>query len=331
VQESIGGGEKSRGWNYHPLEILVRPGFQDSDLARRIAMRLSEFQQVGFVRHGPAFQARPAEHTGIGAARADGIWGVVAANGKDCLYSHDGHFDLLQQRTLLSDLDLVVVEGEISGKGPTVVELSGGDEDFGAIPGRVVACVGARRPDRLPSGGVPWFRPFDEDGLIDLLLEDMATRCRQRPFWALVRGPLESDGGVRILSMLAHRCDRVFRSGDLPPGFEPAPLRWPLGEGLGEILSLQDLDPEASILRIDTGRLELESLLDRLLQERDPFRSATAIRAADTHLPDPGLSVWEPKSRMRILQGWAAGLTCPERVLAHSRIQLLDPLDSSIP
>jgi hypothetical protein len=70
-------------------------------------------------------------------------------------------------------------------------------------------------------------------------------------------------------------------------------------------------------------------LFDRLVALRDPFRTATVYRGSNTHLPTAFPGIWEPKSRIRILQALAAGLSCPERILVHSRIQLLDRGDSN--
>ena len=321
-------------WNYHPLEFNVRARSIDSDLARRIAVGLSQYHQVGFVRHGPSYLARPAEHTGIGAARLDGVWAVVSANGKDCLLSHDGHFDLPQQKTLLSDLDLVVVEGGMEGTAPLVVELESdgsGLDALSAYPGKILACVGSRRPDRVPAGGVPWFPPYDDDGIVDLCLDYAASVCRHRALWALVVGPTDSHSGRDVVRILSDRCERVLRFDAPPDGLEPIETGWPRLGILGGLLSVQELGPDAAILMVHTANSETPDLLEKLLELRDPLRSATAFRETDSHLPNPKLSIWEPKSRLRIFQALAAGISCPQRILTHSRIQLLDKVDSSLP
>lgn len=319
-------------WNYHPLEFNVRSRSIDSDLARRIAVGLSQYHQVGFVRHGPNYLARPSELTGIGAARTDGVWAVVGANGKDCLFSHEGHFDLSQQRTLLSDLDLVVVEGGLEGTAPLVVELETDGSGLDAVAGysgKILACVGSRRPDRVPAGGVPWFPPYDDDGIVDLCLDFASSSSRNRPLWAMVVGPTDSPSGRDVVRIASDRCERVFRFDAPSDGLESIETGWPRLGLLGGLLSVQEHGPDAAVLVVHTTNRETPELIEKLFELRDPLRCATAFRELDSHLPNPKLSIWEPRSRTRVFQALAAGISCPQRILTHSRIQLLDIVDSS--
>lgn len=334
-------GESRPGWNYHPVELLVRPRGLESTLARRLATNLSQFHQVALVRHGPSYLARPLEQSGIGAARVDGVWAVIGANGQDCLYSHEGHFDLLQQRTILVDVDLAVVEGVLDAQAPVVVELDpdGGGMDAlsPSVLANLVACVGPRRPQRVPSGGVPWFRPEDEDGLLDACLDHLDGVFRKRPLRGLLlaRGRADRPELAARARILSERCERCSVVGPADPSWTA--MGWEIVENvhpaqgvLGAILSSQERDQDAAFLVLDESpESEQTELVDRLVELRDPFGTATVFRETDTHLPSAFPGIWEAKSRIRIYQAGAAGLSCPQRILTHSRIHLLDRTDSN--
>lgn len=334
-------GERLPGWNYHPVELLVRPWGLESTLARRLATNLSQFHQVALVRHGPSYLARPLEQSGIGAARVDGVWAVIGANGQDCLYSHEGHFDLLQQRTLLVDVDLAVVEGILDAQAPAIVELDPDGGGMEALPPSIlknlVACVGPRRPRRIPSGGTPWFRPEDEDGLLDLCLDHLEGAFRKRPLWGLLLAEARADRPelAARARILAQHCERCFISGPADPswtamGWEAVENAYPANGALGTILSCQERKQDAALFILDESSDSAQTaLIERLVESRDPFRTATVYREADTHLPSAFPGIWEAKSKIRILQASAAGLSCPQRILTHSRIQLLDRTDSN--
>jgi len=323
------------GWSYHPTEIIVHARHEGTTLATRLAADLSRSHRIGLVRHGSAFQVRPAsEPLGLGAARAEGVWAVLGANGKDSTCSHEGHFDLPSQRTLLSDVDAVVVEGSLEGNAPVVFELDADGNGLELLSARacehLIACVGPNRPRFVPPGGVPWFAPNDE-GLLDLCLDHLARAGRRRPLWGLLVGPSDpSDPRVAArAAQLAEHCQRRFvQDADprwIPLGWEPLNNAYPALARLGAVLSCQDQSPDAALCVLDgSSESDRQGIVEHLLEYRDPLRSATVYREPDTHLPSPFPGIWEPKSRIRILQAWAAGVTCPERILTHSRVQLLD-------
>jgi hypothetical protein len=329
------------GWSYHRTEIAVHPRADDSTLAGWLAAGLSRFHLVGLVRHGPSYQVRPPPlPLGLGTARAEGVWAVLGANGKDSTYSHEGHFDLSSQRTLLSDVDVVVVEGSPEGNAPIVFELDpdgNGLETLSAQAlGHLIACVGPNRPRFVPPGGIPWFAPHD-DGLLEPCLDHLAQVGNRRPLWGLLVGPSDLSNprvAARAAGLTEH-CQRRFVQ-DADPrwislGWEPLINAYPALGRLGAVLSCQDADPEAALCVLDDSEdSDRRDVVEHLLEHRDPLRSATVHRELDTHLPSPFPGIWEPKSRIRILQAWAAGLTCPERILTHSRIQLLDRRGSGI-
>jgi hypothetical protein len=321
--DQAGANSAARGWHYHPLEIVVHSADPESSLARNVVQILSVTREVGSVRHGADVDVgRPTSSHSIDV------------NGQRSQYAREGHLDLPLQRVLLAEADLVVVEGSLDSIGPRVIELPPPDGSVQNLSGLALGadCVlfGERRPvEDVPPGGVAWFEPSELSDLVEHLLEMLERKLRSRPLWGLVlAGQAAAPDTQAWLNLLSNSCERVFVAG---PGegdaFETAPDNHPALSDLGRILSCLETHPESAFL-VGGGAFTPASdvAVQVLLNGRDPFRLATAIREPDTHLPGRLPTLWEPKARSRILTALAADLRCSQRILTQSRIQLLDPI-----
>ncbi len=331
---AFGAADAASPWLYHPLEILVRPAGPVSDLAERIATGLSADFRVALVRHGGAVVAEASPSTRL-PLESSTLAAGLAVNGRQSLLHARGHLDLPTQRLLLSDADFVVVEARVESDGPTIVELepdgSGLQEALASGVEHPLAAVGPHRPlGKLPPGGIPWFAPDDPSPLLEHLRDHFETSLRARPVWGLLLGGGPSDPASvgEVVAALSGCCQRVFADPSATAHGAPAePLlnaHGGLGE-LGQILTALEVHPSASILAVRPGTARLARRIHALVERRDPFRAATAFREPDTHLPSLEAVLWEPKARARLYLGLAAGIRCPQRLLTHSHILLLDP------
>lgn len=318
---------------YHPLSVVVRSARTNSDLSSKLARALSGFHQVGLVRHGPdAVGDRGSE----AISEVLGCWGAVEVDGRQSFFRREGHFDLPALRLLLLDADLVVVDGAVDDGSMVVVETDaqglGLESISPASRAALVACVGSR-PAQVPPGGVACFSDADVDGLVDHLRDQIDLRLQARPFWGLLEtehGPDHREsaqladflrGCTTGLLVRGTQADRWGRFGAI--GLDAT--GHPAWGKLGALLSLWDFDPAGAFFRLEAASAGGD--LQRLLRERDPFQCATAFREDQTHLPKVDAVIWEPKSRSKILQSVAAGLSCPQRALVHARTKLLDRSD----
>jgi molybdenum cofactor guanylyltransferase len=77
------------------------------------------------------------------------------------------------------------------------------------------------------------------------------------------------------------------------------------------------------VLACDLPLLD-ETTLERLVQARDPQRTATAYRSSHDGLPEPLCAIWEPRSAAPLTAYVAAGSQCPRKFLLAADTALID-------
>jgi molybdopterin-guanine dinucleotide biosynthesis protein A len=99
---------------------------------------------------------------------------------------------------------------------------------------------------------------------------------------------------------------------------------------VGGILSALQSDPDSAWL---TVACDLPYLSDKtiryLVNNRNPYKTATAFRDVNGALPEPLITIWEPRSYTVLLQFLAQGYSCPRKVLINADIHLLHAPDAS--
>ncbi|WP_228435829.1 NTP transferase domain-containing protein [Chryseobacterium pennipullorum] len=78
------------------------------------------------------------------------------------------------------------------------------------------------------------------------------------------------------------------------------------------------------VVACDLPLLDQRSL-EYLVQSRDPEKAATTYESPFDGLPEPLITIWEPRSYPLLLQYWGIGNTCPRKVLIHSDTLILKP------
>jgi molybdopterin-guanine dinucleotide biosynthesis protein A len=106
-------------------------------------------------------------------------------------------------------------------------------------------------------------------------------------------------------------------------------------DGLGPIAGIaaaQAQQPDAAwlVLACDLPHLEPQ-VIQFLIDQRDPARSATAFRSSQggrhDGLPEPLCAIYEPRSAAALLAYLATGRTCPRKFLIQSDTRLLEQPD----
>lgn len=68
-----------------------------------------------------------------------------------------------------------------------------------------------------------------------------------------------------------------------------------------------------------------DGVIKELLSRRSVKHAATAFLNQETGFAEPLITIWEPKSYMRMVQFEAIGYTCPRKVLINSNTLLIEP------
>jgi molybdopterin-guanine dinucleotide biosynthesis protein A len=136
----------------------------------------------------------------------------------------------------------------------------------------------------------------------------------------------------RAFELLAACCEHAFVS--VRPDQAGDPLRAALpqivdgeaGSGpIAGIAAAQAAHPQAAwlVVACDLPFVDAATLSELLLR-RDPLRLATAYRSAHDGLPEPLCALWEPASRVPVLEFIAAGRHCPRKFLIQYGAALID-------
>ncbi|MBE4949837.1 NTP transferase domain-containing protein [Chryseobacterium culicis] len=78
------------------------------------------------------------------------------------------------------------------------------------------------------------------------------------------------------------------------------------------------------VVACDLPLLDKNSL-EFLIQSRDPEKTATTYESPFDGLPEPLITIWEPKSYPLLLNFLGTGNTCPRKVLLNSDTLILKP------
>ena len=92
----------------------------------------------------------------------------------------------------------------------------------------------------------------------------------------------------------------------------------------GAIISAMIEDPDAAWLAIACDLPHLNSsILQRLVNERNSSKVATAFQSANKKFPEPLITIYEPRAFPRFLKFLSLGYACPRKVLINSDIKTI--------
>lgn len=338
---------------FHPFEIAIC-GFSGSGkttLVERLIGALAPDWRVGYAKHsGHDFQMdQPGKDTA--RATAAGAARVFITNDRATAMMTGRAVDFVQRRTAFDDCDCVIVEGWKRSPLPRVMLVDAAGEILREAPALdaapVLAWVGpaALRPDGIPESDL-YLQRDDLPGLV--------ARVRSYLQFAAVRVPLRGlvlAGGCstrmqRDKASLAYRgrtqlevtfdlvagcCAHTVvsaRAGQwagTPFAALPQLTDTFLECGpTGGILTAMRAHPESAwlVVACDLPYLGPETL-QALVQQRDPFKVATAYLSTHDGLPEPLCAIYEPRARSRLFQFLAVDHACPRKMLINSHVRLL--------
>lgn len=133
---------------------------------------------------------------------------------------------------------------------------------------------------------------------------------------------LESLESLGIASWLSCREDQLD---SIPPGIRTIADSFTGLGPYGAILSAFRSDPNAAwlVLAADLPLMDKEGIRE-LLNARNPGMVATAFRSPVFGFPEPLVSLWEPRAYFRLLYFLSLGYSCPRKVLINTPTEIIE-------
>lgn len=343
---------------FHPFEIALC-GLSGSGKTTLVEKLIRHFRADGFevaaLKHGCHrfdIDREGKDSDRFGKAGATPV--LIADREKEALISSGtGRLDIAGS-TLAADL--LFIEGLKELPVPKLLLIDARRKilpslESGAIP-EVLALVHDGSNDGLERFDLPLFHRDDVPSVSAFIAEFFRTQANNTLLNGLVlAGGQSSRMGRdkaqlryheasqldRTAALLGGVCDEVFiscRSDQFDryseaglPGIADNYLD--LGP-LGGLLSAQRHAPGAAwlVAACDLPFID-EPVITALQAGRNPFRFATAFIADSWGRPEPLLSIYEPKSRRRLLERHASGNDSLRSFLMNSRVQFIEPNDAS--
>lgn len=258
--------------------------------------------------------------------------------------------DRFSRRALFNDCDLVLVNGNHFMAQHQVIllhpekSLEKKLDKLTDVKLAIAASADTPVPEYLQAilEGVPRITLDDTDGLADFFKETLSGSIPPLNGLVLAGGQslrMGSDKGllqyhakpqrIHVFELLQPLCQDVFVSCNAA---QAGGLHLPeiedrfLGIGpVAGILSAFQSAPGAAWLTVATDLPHLSSAtLEYLIAHRNPSKLATAFVGADG-LPEPLITIWEPRAYPVLLQALGMGITCPRKMLMSCDIERLLP------
>jgi len=99
----------------------------------------------------------------------------------------------------------------------------------------------------------------------------------------------------------------------------------------GGICSAFQKDPNSAwiVLATDLPFVN-KDLIKKLIERRNPSKSATTVKGKSKQFPEPLITIYEPKAYPILLQYLAQGYSCPRKMLINSEVEIIEVEDSLI-
>lgn len=337
---------------FNPFEISFcgHSNAGKTTLITSIIRKLSASYSIGYVKHDAHAFQMDREGKDTDRAWKSGASTIFIVDGSHSAEIASGPVDIIRQKTLLLNCDLVLVEGfkkslidkiVVIDQNKKILEMyqSGVLENVVAFVGQEEAIAG------LPAH-VPYFHRDSIDSIAEFVLSRFKDKIGRTPLYGLVLAggrSLRMQEDKSLISyhgrpqaevcyhLLSETCGNVFLSARAN--------QWNEGQfsclqqlhdrfldigPLGGILTAMISHPQAAwmVVACDLPCLD-QATLQTLLKGRNPFRMATAFQSAEDAFPEPLCAIYEPKSYSRLLQGFGVGVQCPRKMLINSSIRML--------
>ncbi len=349
--------KKSRlAYEFHPLELAIigYSGAGKTTLIQSLVKRLSSSWNIAYLKHDAHRFEMDQEGKDTFLVKKAGAIAIAISDASHHARIVDGKLSLFDQKTDFLDADALLIEGYkqlpvpklclISEKAKVWEELS---ED---LKETIQAFIG---PEPKAPAGLPFERPYfcrdDIAGIANWIENFWSQKLQSRPIKGLVlAGGMSQRMGRDKAKLNYHGREQALwayeqleiagveaflsvrdaeQKASIDARYQTIKDRFYGFGPLSGILSAMEEDKQAAwlIVACDLPLFD-QAALTQLLSQRNAKRMATAFVSSHDGLPEPLAAIYEPKSRAKLYQAIALGISCPRKVLIHSNTELLTPL-----
>lgn len=350
--------KKKETYLFNPFEIFFS-GFSGSGkttLIEKLIKNLSEKYLIGYVKHD-------AHKFNIDHEEKD-TYRMYNSGANKVLINDPEHFAIVErgkenakssldfalQKKYLLNSDFVFVEGYKYNPYPKIVIIDEKNQilkDFedGKVT-NVVAFIGTELISE--KFNIPYFNRNDIERISNFILSYFDEKKLQIPLYGLVlaggkssrmktnKADLIYHGKSQLehsCDLLSKFCDKVFISSreeqNYISEYEKIHDNFLNIGPMGGILSALTNYPNSAffILACDMPYIT-EKSIKNLIKERNDFKFATSYINLENNFPEPLCTIYEPKSKIRLLDFLSIDYTCPRKVLINSEVKLVKPEDN---
>jgi molybdopterin-guanine dinucleotide biosynthesis protein A len=138
-----------------------------------------------------------------------------------------------------------------------------------------------------------------------------------------------------VADMLQAFCDEVYiscraeQASEIDSNYNALPDMVDAKGPSAGILTALNTKPDAAwlVVACDLPLLD-KATLQYLIDNRDTGKVATTYKSPHDGLPEPLITIWEPKSKEVLLSFKDAGHSCPRKALINSDTHIIEPLNT---
>ncbi len=324
-------------------------------LADEIIKKLSPLYKCAYA--GSDLQAPPAENM-VSSRLAAGAITEYKARQNHYSLSHNKPFGRYEFRQMFSDADMVIVNGDLPEAKAQIIVIDPATEQMlrerlsllTNVHLILLASPQAEIFDFIKKTIPAWhhlpiYRMEETGRIADFFIAQLKQVRPVLKGLVLAGGKslrMGSDKGLiawhgkeqryYVADLLRNFCDEVFiscrtdQANEIDDGY-PTIVDSFTGLGpYGAILSAFREQPDAAwfVVACDLPLLDAGSL-QFLVEKRDQSKMATTFESPRDGVPEPLITIWEPKSYPILLSLLSQGYTCPKKALQSNDICMLKP------
>jgi len=342
---------------FHPFELAFSgwSGSGKTTLVTALIRILSERLSVGYYKHGCHRFDIDRKGKDSELATSAGAHTVMISDPEKTALIAGPKEETLERQAFL-DCDILLVEGLKELPLPKIIMVDAGQTILDYVADgsltNIVAFVFPDSPGSSPIPGIPVFNRNDAPAIADFIVGHLIQRAAEKvPLSAIVAaGGRSSRMGTDKALLRYHDSNQLVHTAELLKPFcsevliscrndqakQYAEFGIPILTDsyldigpLGGLLSAQKHNPDSAWIMLACDLPFLDGVtVQQLIDERNPFRFATALCSPESGRPEPMAACYEPKSRTRLLLRHAAAINSPASFLETSRITRLQAISA---